>query len=553
MNIASFVLKKFLLPRARVFENATKNPMEAQKKVLFEYLRRNRRTKYGTLHGFAGIKSINEYRTRVPLCNSEKLTPYIDSMKNGEHNVLTADRTVYFGITSGTTGRPKFIPVTKYSRNKKADVMKLWTFYTVRDHPGVISGKILAIIDPEIKGFTEGGLPYGPENGHAYNNLPAIVKRLYALPYEIFSIRDYDARYYCILRLSLEHNITTLATLNPNTIILLCEKIREWQERLISDIEKGTLNQTLNIPADTRKILERAIRPNPKRAAELRSFLEKRKELLPGDFWPGMKLIECWKGGTVSLYLKDLPRYFPHIPVRGFGCLSTEARSSIPISDIGAGGILAINTNFYEFIPREDIFQKNKRVLLCDQLEKGKEYLLIVTTPGGLYRYDMDDVIRVDGFFNRTPVIEFVQKGLNAISVTGEKVYESHINNAVSAAVDEHNISVRFFTSTIEMRTPPRYVFLVEFITDLPLEKKKLFLRSIEKELCRQNAEYEDIRNQQLLGPPVLRVMKEGEGKKYRLKRISEGAHDGQFKVPKLTGDPDFHKNFSVIEEIQAD
>ena len=121
-------------------------------------------------------------------------------------------------------------------------------------------------------------------------------------------------------------------------------------------------------------------------------------------------LIECWKGGTVKLYLKEFPQYFGDVPVRDFGCLSTEARSSIPISDSGAGGVLAIDTNFYEFIPKEDMGRQQKRFLLADELEIGKEYFLIVTTPGGLYRYNVDDIIRVDGFFNDTPVIEFMQK-----------------------------------------------------------------------------------------------------------------------------------------------
>ena len=146
-------------------------------------------------------------------------------MKKGEPNILTVDRPVLFGVTSGSTGEPKFIPVTKYSRSKKTDVMDLWIYYMSRDHPEVFDGKVLAIVSPEVQGYTPSGTPYGAETGHGYRNLPDVVKSLYVLPYPVFQIEDYNARYYTILRIAMEHNVTTVATLNPSTIILLCQRI----------------------------------------------------------------------------------------------------------------------------------------------------------------------------------------------------------------------------------------------------------------------------------------------------------------------------------------
>lgn len=552
MNIAHLALK-FLAPKAKKFEENTKNPLASQKKILLEYLARNKNTEYGEKYNFSKIKSIEEYQSLVPLSDYEAICSYTERMARGEENVLTSDKSVYFGLTSGTTGKPKLIPVTKYSRAKKAESMALWVYYISKDHPKVTEGKIFAIIDPEVKSFTEAGFPCGPENGHAYANLPSAVKRLYAVPYETFEIKNYDARYYSILRIAIEQNISTLATLNPSAIIILCQKIKEWKKLIIDDIEKGTLNRAFDIPMVIRGILEKTLRPNPKRANELREILKEKNELLPKYFWPNLDLIECWKGGTVKLYLKELSQYFGDVPTRDFGCLSTEARSSIPITDEGAGGILAINTNFYEFIPKDDINKKEKRVFLCDQLEEGKDYLLIVTTPGGLYRYNIDDLIHVDGHFNKTPLIEFVQKGLNAISITGEKVYESHINEAINIAVNKLNLLIKFFSASVQMEKPPRYIFLAEFSDNPPFDKKKALLKSIEDELCRGNLEYDDTRQRQELNSPILKVVKCGEFEKYRAKRVAEGAHETQFKAPELTGDPNFQKNFNIEEEIFLD
>lgn len=553
MKLVNLALKA-LRPQAAAFEKSTLDPMKAQRKVLLQYLARNRATEYGRKYKFAGIGSVKEYQNTVPLSNYESLKPYIDRMAHrGERGVLTSDRVIFFGITSGTTGIPKLIPVTKYSRGKKSQLMNLWAYYINRDHPDVLDGKILAIVSPEVKNFTQAKIPYGPEDGHAYNNLPLFLRNFYVLPYQLFYIPDYDGRYYCMLRIAMEKNITTIATLNPSTLVLLSQRIDRVADRIIRDIEKGTLDRDFDIPAGIRKTMERRLRPNRGRADELRRIVREKGGLLPKDFWPKLRLIECWKGGTVKLYLKELPPYFGNVAVRDFGCLSTEARSSVPMSDAGAGGVLAINTNFYEFVRREDMGRKDKRYFLADELEKGKEYFIIVTTPGGLYRYNIDDVITVDGFFNKTPMIEFVQKGLNAVSLTGEKVYESHINEAVNRAADKHKVLIDFFSASVQMDDPPRYIFLVEFNGACDADKKRGLLRSIEDELCHENSEYKDLREQQLLRFPILKVVKKGQFENYRKMRIRQGAHDGQLKVPELVRDADFQKKFEIEEEIRLD
>ena len=93
----------------------------------------------------------------------------------------------------------------------------------------------------------------------------------------------------------------------------------------------------------------------------------------------------------MGVYISHLKKYFGNdVAIRDFGYLSSEARASIPMRDSGCGGVLAIMSNFYEFIPREEMAKGEKRFLLSHQLETGKEYYVILTTPGGLYRYNID-------------------------------------------------------------------------------------------------------------------------------------------------------------------
>jgi hypothetical protein len=552
LRIAYFALKA-LAPKARAFERSTLDPMKAQNKLLLAYLSKNRDTEYGKKYHFSEVRSIADYQMLVPMSDSESVFPYVEKIVNGSRNVLTKDKVIFFGLTSGTTGKPKFIPVTKFSRAKKSETLDLWAYYISRDHPGILDGKILAIINPEDEAFTKNGIPYGAESGHAYKNLPPIVRNIYAIPYSVFHIKDYESRYYCILRIAMGQNITTIATLNPSTIILLCQKIEKYKNILIDDIEKGTLYQGINVPVEIRKSVEKSLKPDPERARELKDMLKEKKALLPEYFWPNLELIECWKGGTVKIYLKELPQYFGDTPVRDFGCLSTEARASIPMDDASSGGVLAIDTNFYEFVLKEDIAKRQKRFLLCNELEEGREYFIIVTTPGGLYRYNIDDIVMVRGFFNSTPVIEFVQKGLNAISIMGEKLYESQLNEAVNRAMDENRLLLKFFCASVQRDKPPRYIFLVEFDGSVSSESKRGLLKSIEEELGKENAEYKYVREAQLLNFPVLKVVKKGEFERYRAKRVMEGANDSQFKMPELTSDENFQKNFVIEEEVGLD
>ncbi|MDP3789955.1 MAG: GH3 auxin-responsive promoter family protein, partial [Candidatus Omnitrophota bacterium] len=295
MNIATRLILNGLALKAMAFERLTKNPAGIQKKILFEYLARNKDTEYGRKYRFADIRNISDYQKMVPMSDCDTLHSCLNRVARGEKNILTRDNPIFFGITSGTTAKPKLIPVTRYSKSKKEKLMNLWGYYTWRDHPEIIEGKILAIISPEVEGFTEAELPYGAESGHAYKNLLYFFKRFYALPYEVFEIMDYEVRYYCILRISMEEDITSIATLNPSTIVILCEKIAKYKEKIIEDIASGTLNKEMDIPGDIRANIEKSLRPDPKKAEELRRILSEKGELLPKDFWPNLELIECWK------------------------------------------------------------------------------------------------------------------------------------------------------------------------------------------------------------------------------------------------------------------
>ena len=158
--------------------------------------------------------------------------------------------------------------------------------------------------------------------------------------------------------------------------------------------------------------------------------------LRPGLAWPKLAAIGCWKGGTVGAYLTRFDTLFPQQPpIRDFGYYATELRGSVPLSDQGDAGAVAVGTNVLEFHPAgDDRAPEGRELLPVERLEEGQRYFVYVTTASGLYRYDMNDIVEVTGHYGKTPLIRFIQKGKGVVSFTGEKLYETQVIAAVDQA-----------------------------------------------------------------------------------------------------------------------
>ena len=344
-----------------------------------------------------------------------------------------------------------------------------------------------------------------------------------------------------MLRISIEKAVTNVTSLNPYALILLARKMEQWSDLLIRDVENGTIRADFPIEGHIRARLERNLKPDPGRAEELRQIIKKEGRLAPRFVWKGISLIACWKAGSMGAYLEELAHYFGDAPVRDMGCISTEARSSIPMSDKGAEGALAIQTNFYEFVPSAQSFAAGQHTLTCAEVETGKEYVMIVTTPNGLYRYWTDDVVRVTGFFRKTPVVEFVLRRSGTTSIAGENLSESQVNAAIMSSV----FSTEFFCA-VARASIPAYEFLAEFKDSLSGEEEVLFLQGVDDAIRKVNSVYKYCRDAELLKSPVLKVIKKGSFAAYHESIVLKGAPDGQIKAPVLTADESFASHFDV-------
>ncbi|MEE9126003.1 MAG: GH3 auxin-responsive promoter family protein, partial [Planctomycetota bacterium] len=208
-----------------------------------------------------------------------------------------------------------------------------------------------------------------------------------------------------------------------------------------------------------------------------------------------------------------------------------------------------------EFYPVDETGPPEPRDLLSEtELEQGRQYFIYVTTLGGLYRYDMNDIIAVEGFHGDAPVLRFVQKGKGVVSFTGEKLYEAQVIKAAAHGLKPMSGEYEFIAVLGEMADDkPRYVFLVEFENAPGEDEAKSILARMERSLRAENMEYATKRDSHRIDALALRIIRDGEFDRYRRREVEKGKLDGQFKILRLTTDKEFAAEFKMDREVQAD
>jgi hypothetical protein len=164
------------------------------------------------------------------------------------------------------------------------------------------------------------------------------------------------------------------------------------------------------------------------------------------------------------------------------------------------------------------------------------------------------DLVRVTGFFAKTPEIEFLGKGHCFSSMTGEKVSEFHVVEGVKEARSR----LRHVSDTCVFSPmagdPCRYSLAVEREEGCPAESWRAFLRRFEERLCEINVEYRSKRDSGRLGSPVLHLLRSGTFDAMKQKRLADmGGRTEQYKHRFLVGEIDYWKNLPVEETVHLE
>ena len=492
------------------FLAATEAATQGQDVLLGKLLARNADSAYGVDHGFRRIRTYADFTRQVPIQEYEDLAPYIERVKRGELGALfgSGQKVLMFAMSSGTSDRPKYIPVTDDFLRQVRRGWNVFGVKTLLDHPGSLLRPMVQVVSPMDEARTEAGIPCGAITGLTAATQRRLVRKYYICPRCVAYISCPTARYYTIMRLAIPRDVAFLITASPATILKLVRTADQQREQMVRDIHDGTISAKLEVADDIRATLGGTLRPEPQSARRLEGLIAEHGALLPKHYW-NLCFLANWTGGTMGLYLQHYPHYFGDVPVRDVGLLASEGRMSIPIEDHTPAGLLEVTGGFYEFIPAGEIDAGRPVVLRSHELEVGGEYFILLTNSAGLYRYNIGDVVGVVGYRGQAPIIEFLNKGAHISSLSGEKLTERQVVQSVETVCQQHGVRMDSFVLAPQWDDPPYYLLHLEENGRAGWNETSL-ADWLEAELCRRNCEYESKRKTGRLGPVRINTLPPG-------------------------------------------
>ncbi|HYC10363.1 MAG TPA: GH3 auxin-responsive promoter family protein, partial [Steroidobacteraceae bacterium] len=440
------------------FRRALRQPQAVQERRLSHYLRANAGSDFGRRYRFADIRSCAQFQERVPLSSYESYAEAVSRMRAGACNVLTSARVRCLQPSSGSTRAAKLIPYTADLQSEFSRAVGPWVFDLARTTPRLLGGPAYWSITPAAaaqEAGTSGGAGGGPgggagaetplgfESDSAY--LGGWLRRL--ADGTLVACEDLkhaadivEFRHRTLLRLMRAPELRLISVWHPSFLTLLLDVLAASWSELLADLARG-------VPAAGRLRREP---PRPRRARELAQADPRR----PRSIWPRLALVSCWGDAQAATLLAELHARLPGVAIQPKGLMATEAVVSLPFAGQHP---LAIRSHFFEFIDKAG----NARTAW--QLEQDESYSVVVTTGGGLYRYQLRDRIRVTGFLHATPCIRFTGKEDSISDLRGEKLSEGLAASILSRLLPAHVPGARFALLAPETEAAtPGYVLFVE-------------------------------------------------------------------------------------------
>ncbi|MBC3797859.1 GH3 auxin-responsive promoter family protein [Acetobacterium tundrae] len=512
-----------------------KNPEEIQNAVLQDILKHAQKSEFGQKMGFSEIKSVDDFKKKVPISSFDDYQSYIEKLKTGESDILFDGEMASFIATSGSSGVPKLIPESKNGELVKGLVSQIRAILLLMMAPEVMAPgkKVLAIANPSEYAKTEGGIGIGSASGQAAKDLPLELQKKMVLPVELVMAKDLsnEATDYLTIRYALEEkNLAGVVCSNIAHFNILLKKMNQWADDLFEDIKTGEINSKISINEGLRTSLVSKLYPNPERAEELKEIFEKNKYLDVSSVWPDFSVVSCWMSATAQRIVNDVKkRLSKDVKFLEWGYGASEGKFNIPDKAQDPAGLCALFGYFFEFLPIG-----GSQTLQAHELKQGEYYELIITSYSGLYRYNMNDIVYVEEFDNQSPRIVFVCKSSEKLKLNDLELMVYEIEETIKKASEQLNEEVRFYQVLVDVINN-KLVFIVEPFSDrIQRESFELTLETI---LMSQNSVYEIKRRLNEFAPLEIMIMKDGYRDSLFTRTVLPGKNVNQTKLKTIVNE----------------
>jgi len=483
----------------KAFKDQLDTALPVQLTKLFGYLEAAKDTAYGKTHQFRDIRTYEQYSERVPVIEDySQLQLYIEQMKNGESDILFSGQPSFFEKTSGTTTAAKFIPYNDTLKAEFQQAISPWMHGLSLEYPKAMDGKAYWSLSPATNSpeQLESGIAVGTQDDSDYF-IPLtawLLGKVLAVPSQISRIRDPHAFYVITWQHLLQNrDLTFISVWSPYFLIRLVDFLKEHPEEILKGLSS-------HLQATIKPIIHDGVTLD--------------------ELFPKLVVVSCWTQGQAGLWIGQLQQVLGNVTIQGKGLLSTEGVVTIPYA---GSHLLAYTAHFYEFK------DQSGKTFLLHELQQGNTYEVILTTAGGLYRYNTHDTVRCLGYEGQVPDLEFLGRSNQTSDLVGEKLSQIQIGQVFGAMQQQFpEIKALYLTTNKEN---PGYHLIVE-ANDTHNELK--ISNAVDTAFCTNPYYHQAIQLGQLT-PLTTAVFAEGISKQIiQSYKAQKSIKDGDLKIPYL-------------------
>ncbi len=497
MKLLSPAISRLARMRLWRIQNWTNNPDAAQRDVLQSLVTAAQYTVYGKQYNFSRLFTVRDFKKQVPIREYKDLQPYIMRMMEGEPNVLWNSPIHWFAKSSGTTSdKSKFIPVSDESlqdNHYQASKDVLTNYYKNFPASDLLTGKSLVVGGSHQISQLSDEIQYGDLSAILMQNSPFWGQWLRTPELSIALLDEWENKIEKLAVTTAEENVTSLAGVPTWTLLLLKRILEIKQKKTIKEVWP---NLELYINGGV-------------------------------SFVPYREQFEKIIGGPIN-YLEI------YNASEGF-----FAAQEKPDDD----GMLLFTEHgiFYEFMPVEEYGKENPKTIGLRKAELDKNYALVISTTGGLWRYLVGDTIK---FTSLNPYkIRITGRLKHYINAFGEEVIVDNADQAIAVASQKTNAVVMDYTAApiyFSDQSNGAHEWLIEF--EKEPTSMEAFVYELDNALKNVNSDYEAKRHKDIaLRMPVVRAVTPGTFKEWLRSKNKLG---GQHKVPRLSNERD------ILEDI---
>ena len=501
-SLVNKVLQSTLRKYVEELFEVNERPIQAQERILLDFVLKARKTTFGRAHGFKEIKDHQDFISKVPLHEYGDLKPYIERMRQGEKNILWPGKVEWYAKSSGTSsGVSKYIPVPKESlegSHMNGGRIELALYFNHNPESKLFEGLGLRL-GGSTSLESHGKSQAGDLSAILIQNMPMWAEFRSAPSNETALMSNWEEKIDAILDEVISQNITSFWGVS-SWFLVLFNKV----------IERTGANNLLEI-------------------------------------WPNLELF-AHGGVNFAPYESQFRKLMPGNQVTFMENYNASEGFFAVQDDPNIDGLMLLTCcgTYYEFIPMDQFQGKNSKTITLGEVELDQEYAVVITTNGGLWRYILGDTVR---FVSLKPHrIKVSGRTAHFINAFGEEVIVTNAEEALTSACSQHKCSVRDFHAApifMENKEGGAHQWIVEFEVE-PRDLRD-FGQTLDQALQTVNSDYAAKRK----GNIVLRQLELVQAEKglfhHWLK--SKGKLGGQNKIPRLSNERKLITAFLELNE----